>query len=147
MGKLLGARGRKVGSIHGGIIRGQGPKWSRPVGEMGTVLGARGWKVGSIHGGIVGGKGPKSGVPSWGHLILGVSVRNVTCWQDKVWHSGQKTNLVWPHLFLSHPKHQCCSFQNSTSFDLTAPQWDPFCTYMYTRLPCEVHFNFKGSPL
>ncbi len=23
----------------------------------------------------------------------------------KVWHGGQKTNLIWPHLFLPHPKH------------------------------------------
>ena len=25
----------------------------------------------------------------------------------KVWHGGQKTYLIWPHLFLPHPKHQC----------------------------------------
>ncbi len=30
----------------------------------------------------------------------------------KVWHGGQKTNLIWPHLFLPHPKHQCCRCLN-----------------------------------
>ncbi len=53
MGALLGARGRKVGSIYGGITGGQGPG-SRIDKSMKALLGARGRKVGLIGRGIVG---------------------------------------------------------------------------------------------
>ncbi len=80
IGALLGAMCQKVGSLHGFIIGGQGPKrgvtsWGPYWGPgsekwghfMGSLLGARVRNVGSLHGVIIGGQGPKRGVTSWGH--------------------------------------------------------------------------------
>ncbi len=77
MGSLLGARVRKVGSLHGVIIGGQRPKsgfpsWGHfggPGSEkwgpfMGSLMGARVQKVGSLHRVIFRGQGPKTGVHS-----------------------------------------------------------------------------------